>query len=160
MGQNPTLPTKRARKSSFFFSLMLCLLLLAFFKKGGINPHQNPTSLIPSCSCTIAKLFLKSATCFYSSWRQYCSLQSWVLAFARCQGKAQMKSLLIAGCSGGAFHPAGSLFHGKSSSLLTRDEVTRLQCHFLTSCSLLLLLNFQAMLCLTAPRPCCDFFWI
>lgn len=48
--------------------------------------------------------------------------------FAGFQGEAQVTSPVFAGCSVGAFRPAGSLFHGKSppSSLLTRDGVTRL----------------------------------
>lgn len=115
-----------------------------FFRKRGINP----TSLILPCSFTLAKLFMKSATCFYSP----CSLQSWVPVFAGCQGKAHVPSLLFAGCRVDAVHPAGSLFHVKSSSLLTREEVTRLipkaaAPFFLTSCSHFCFYCWNSRLC-------------
>lgn len=113
----------------------------AFFRKGGINPHQNPTSLIPSCSCTLAKPFLKSAACFYSSWSQCWGLQSSCVCRVPGQGTGDISSV-------GAFHPAGSLFHGKSPSFLpTRDEVTRL-------------ISKATVTCLTSCSHFCFYYWI
>lgn len=66
------IPYKKTWKSFTFvlFDALPVPSLLLSLRGGGNKPPPKPNSLIPSCSYTLAKLFLKSAACFSSSWSQ------------------------------------------------------------------------------------------